>query len=140
MATNWKLTGKPNGGGQCEHCPRALVNRYEITCTDGTKMIVGRGCLKKITGWTLSAAQAEREIKMIAIHAKRAANWAAFAAASPELAATILADCERYSATTPREFGAGASHEVKYYIEAGEDANWAAGNYMTRRAAWAWVR
>ena len=54
----WKVTGKPNGGGSCEHCGRALVHRYEVTSDTGAKMIVGRGCLKAVTGWTLSAAQA----------------------------------------------------------------------------------
>ena len=45
--TTWKLTGKPSGGGQCEHCPRGLVHRYEVTNTEtGAKMIVGRGCLE----------------------------------------------------------------------------------------------
>ena len=140
MATNWKLTGKPSGSGQCEHCPRALVHRYEITRTDGARMIVGRGCLKKVTGWTLTAAQAEREVRMIAVYARRAARWASFTADSPDLAAVILADCARYTATIPSQFGGGASHEVKHYIENGEDAAWAAGDYMTRRKAWRWAQ
>jgi hypothetical protein len=140
MNTEWTLTGKPAGSGECEHCTRALVHRYEVTHASGSKMIVGRGCLKAVTGWTLSAAQAEREVRMITIRAGRAAKWAEFATASPELAAVILADCAEYSRTTPREFGGGASHEVKYYIEAGEDTRWAAGNYMARRKEWSWAR
>ena len=99
MTTTWKLTGKPSGGGQCEHCPRSLVHRYEVTNTEtGAKMIVGRGCLKAITGWTLTAAQAEREIRMIEVRARRAANWATFTETNPADAAILLADCEAYAA------------------------------------------
>jgi len=142
MTTTWKLTGKPSGSGQCEHCPRSLVHRYEVTSTEtGAKMIVGRGCLKAVTGWTLTAAQAEREIRMIATRARRAANWAAFAETSPTEAATILADCETYAARyNMATLGGGASHEVKLYVEDGErDLGRLVSNYMDRRHTLAWV-
>jgi len=147
MDTTWKLTGKPPGGGQCEHCPRQLVHRYEVTNTrTGAKMTVGRGCLKKVTGWTLTAAQAEREIRMIAVYAERAARWAAFETAEPELAALILADCAAYVRMYPPGcgYGSSASHEVKHYIENGDTADgdpaWPYRDYMTRRTQWAWAR
>jgi hypothetical protein len=128
----WKLTGKPAGTGQCEHCARSLVHRYEVTSDGGARMIVGRGCLKAVTGWTLTAAQAERELRMIAARARRAANWAAFAAGDPAAAAAILADCADYSARVPAQFGGGAAHEVKLGIEEGRGE--AAGRYLADRA------
>lgn len=133
-ATTWRLTGKPAGGGQCEHCPRALVHRYEVTSSTGVKMTVGRGCLKKVTGWTFTAAQAEREIRMIRIRAERAANWAVFAEAHPGVAAVILTDVDDYCARVPREcgFGGGVASEVKLNLESGSPA-WMAERYMETR-------
>lgn len=123
----WKLTGKPDGPGQCEHCPRALIHRYEVTSSTGTKMIVGRGCLKQVTGWTLSAAQADAEVRMIATRARRAANWAAWATAHPRFAAIILADCEQYK-NRP-----AACHEIRLYIEDGvPERDRLAAGYMAR--------
>jgi len=140
--TTWKLTGKPNGGGQCEHCPRSLVHRYEVTSTEtGAKMIVGRGCLKAVTGWTLTAAQAEREIRMIEVRARRAANWATFTETNPAEAATLLADCDAYAARySMAQFGGGASHEIKHYVENGEcEAPRLVASYMSRRHDLCWV-
>jgi hypothetical protein len=116
MAVTWKLTGQPGGPGDCEHCGRSLVFRYEVTSSAGDRMIVGRGCLKVVTGWTMSAAQAARELKMIEVRARRAASWAAWAAGHPGMAEAILADCERY-----RGQCAGC-HEVRLHIENGEGA------------------
>lgn len=137
----WKLTARVAGTGTCEHCPRPLVNRYEVTHTDGRTLVVGRGCLKSLTGWTLTAAQADREIRMVAIRAARAARWADFAAAMPTEAATVLADCEAYAATMPAHLGGGASHEIRLYIEDGvPGALDLLAHYMTRRASFAWTR
>jgi hypothetical protein len=139
MATTWKLTGKPNGGGSCEHCGRSLTHRYEVTSDSGAKMIVGRGCLKAVTGWTLTAAQAARELRMIEVRARRAANWAAFAEANPADADTILADCAAYAAQfNVAHLGGGASDEVKLGIEEGN--TWMAGRYMADRTRLAWVQ
>lgn len=134
----WKLTGKPDGAGQCEHCPRALKHRYEITAADGRKMIVGRGCLKKVTGWTLTAAEAERQIRCMAVKAARDARWAAFTTAHPEMAAAIQEDVDDYCARVPRSsgFGAGAASEVKLNISDGSPgfpAEEYAARYMARR-------
>lgn len=129
----WKLTGKPDGPGHCEHCGRELAFRWEVTSSAGDRMIVGRGCLKAVTGWTLTAAQAAREARMIEVRARREANWAAFAAASPAEAAVITADRER-NAGRP-----AACHEVWLGIAdgalTGEQARDWAASYVTRRAA-----
>lgn len=110
----WKLTGKPAGGGQCEHCPRALVHRYEVTSSTGRTMIVGRGCLKAVTGWTLTAAQAERALRAVETEKRRAANWEAFTAVNPDLAAVLDADWEAYQAAVNiRLCGGGAIGEVR---------------------------
>ena len=114
MTTTWKLAGKPAGGGSCEH-------------------------LRAVTGWTLTAAQAERELRMIGIRARRAANWAAFAETSPKTAATILAGCAAYAAKfNIAHLGSGASHEVKLGIEEGHA--WMADRYMADRTRLVWVR
>ena len=137
----WKLTARVAGTGSCDHCSRDLAYRYLITTPDGREMVVGRGCLKTLTGWTLSVAQAEREIRWNAIRAARAARWADFAAAMPTEAATIVADCEAYAATTPASQGGGASHEIRLYIENGEPAALdLLAAYMARRATFRWTR
>lgn len=56
-------------------------------------MTVGRGCVKTLTGWTLSAAEATRLLWFAERQKVRAANWATFTVAQPELAARIDADC-----------------------------------------------
>lgn len=140
MKITWKLTGKPGGAGECEHCGRGLVHRYEVTSSESRKMIVGRGCLKAVTGWTLTAAQAASELRMIGIRAKRAANWAAFAELRPEAAEMILADVAGYAAQYGPGYPGGPSHEVKLWIEdaaAGADA--AATYYLTRRREYPWT-
>ena len=123
----WKLTGKPDGAGECEHCGRALRHRWEVTSSAGTVMIVGRGCLKAVTGWTLSASQAEREARMIEVRARRAVNWAAWAEANPRYAKILMADCERYRQQ------AAACHEIRGYVEDGEpERDRLVAGYMAR--------
>jgi hypothetical protein len=90
-AIAWKITGK-GPGGQCGHCPRRLAVHYVITDTaTGRAMTVGRGCLKKITGWTVTAAQADAAVRLAA----REARWAAWCAANPAEARVITAAAER---------------------------------------------
>lgn len=127
----WKLTGQPAGAGHCEQCGRELAFRYEVTSGAGGAMVVGRGCLKVVTGWTLTAAQAARELKMIKVRAQRAVNWAAFTAAFPAEAAVIDTDRERYRGQP------AACHEVWGGIADGiisgdMIAGWAA-SYLARR-------
>jgi hypothetical protein len=116
----WKLTGKGTGG-QCEHCPRQLVTHYEVTSSDGRKMTVGRGCLKKVTGWTVTAAEAERMIRQAA----REARWQAWCAASPEQAAVVTAgtDRETQEIREHRRQVAGLAWEVRNAI-AGNEFGW----------------
>ena len=90
MTAQWKITGK-GPGGQCEHCPRKLATHYVITSGEGQTMKVGRGCLKKITGWTVTAAQADAAVRLAA----REARWAAWSAANPAEAAVITAEAGR---------------------------------------------
>lgn len=113
----WKIAGK-GAGGQCEHCPRRLVTHYVITSSAGETMRVGRGCLKKITGWTLTAAQADAAVRLAA----RAARWDAWRAANPAEAAIITACAEREAGEIRerRRQCAGPAQEVKWAI--GEQA------------------
>jgi hypothetical protein len=90
-------------------------------------MIVGRGCLKAVTGWTLSAAQAARELRMIEVRARRAANWAAWAAENPRLAGILAADCEQHKGRP------AACHEIRLYVEDGEaERDRLVAGYMAR--------
>lgn len=137
----WRLTGQPPGRGECEHCGRELTYRYEVTSSEGERMIVGRGCLKAVTGWTLSAAQAAREVRMIAVRARREANWAAWSAAHPAEAAAINADCAAWEALATVHCGGSASHEVRLYVRDDErDLDRLVSNYMRRRREFPWVR
>jgi len=140
--TTWKLTGKPNGAGECEHCGRNLVHRYEVTSDAATKMIVGRGCLKSVTGWTLTAAQAANELRMIEVYKQRAINWAAFEASNASDAATILADCASFQAFKRGDMTTCASYEMKFYVENGDAARspGLVSGYMNRRSGFAWTR
>lgn len=137
--TDWKLVGMPAGAGECDHCGRALKHLYAVADPAGRDMIVGRGCVKKLTGWTLAAAEAKRILWYEAAKARRAAAWAAFTAEHPADAATIDADIAAFEAKMPRELGAGASHEVKFEVSEGRGNEWYVKNYMRRRSAFAWI-
>lgn len=137
----WKLTGQPEGGGECEHCGRNLVHRYSVTSSKGQQMTVGRGCLKSVTGWTLTAAQAAAELRMIETRKRRAANWAAFTAGHPAEAETLEADCAAFAEMFGAHHTAGASHEIRYYIEDGEPAAMRClEGYLQRRGEMPWIR
>jgi hypothetical protein len=76
--TAWKLTGSRTAphGATCDRCPRTLRNLYDLTDTaTGETMTVGRGCLKKVTGWTLTAAQAARLLAQAEREAAALATW-----------------------------------------------------------------
>lgn len=93
--TDWRITGKNAQGGTCDHCGRVLKHCYTVTDPAGQDMTVGRGCVKALTGWTLTAAEAARLVWQAERETLRAANWAAFTAAHPQVAAEIEADCEQ---------------------------------------------
>lgn len=109
----WKITGK-GAGGQCQHCPRKLATHYVITSSNGQVMTVGRGCLKKVTGWTVTAAQAEAALRL----ARRAETWAAWSAANPEAAALVgaAADREAEEIRQRRRIVAGPAQELRQMI------------------------
>jgi hypothetical protein len=111
--TGWYLIGRPAESGTCEHCGRALKYCYRVVNADAVEMTVGRGCVKKLTGWTLTAAIAERMIKIAERNARRAANWALFEQAHPEAARTILADVAAYEDRATPGMGASLSHEAR---------------------------
>jgi hypothetical protein len=96
--TDWHLTGiRTSAAGEtCGHCPRTLKNLYDVTNSrTGQAMTVGRGCCKKVTGWTLSASEAARILRAAQQRAKRDAAWADFQQTNPELAAPIDAGTAR---------------------------------------------
>lgn len=120
MTAQWKITGK-GAGGQCEHCPRRLATHYVITSDAGQTMKVGRGCLKKITGWTVTAAQAEAAVRLAA----RDARWSAWCARNPDEAAVITARAgvEAGEIRQGLRATAGPAQELKTYI-ADNGADW----------------
>ena len=120
MTAQWKITGK-GAGGQCEHCPRRLATHYVITSSEGRTMKVGRGCLKKITGWTVTAAQADAAARLAA----RAGRWAAWSAENPAEAAfiTARAESEAEEIRQRRRITAGPAQELRAYIADG-GADW----------------
>jgi hypothetical protein len=132
--TTWKLTGRGTGG-QCEHCPRRLATHYVVTDTaTGTSMKVGRRCLKKVTGWTVTAAQAEAAVRL----AEQDARWSAWCAASPAEAAVVAQAAEREAEEVRQGLRqcAGYAQSVKGAIGRGE-AGWQGflAEYLGSRAA-----
>jgi hypothetical protein len=111
--TGWYLVGRPLGSAACDHCGRTLKYCYLVVNADAEEMTVGRGCVKKLTGWTLTAAMAERMIKIAERNARRAANWSLFEQAHPEAARTILADVAAYEDRATPGMGASLSHEAR---------------------------
>lgn len=95
VSSPWKLTGirSTPEGQRCDHCPRTLKNLYDLTNTEtGQAMTVGRGCCKKVTGWSLTTAEARRLLNHARQQERQASVWAEFTAAHPEIAATVEAD------------------------------------------------
>ena len=85
--TAWYLTTILHTTGSCDHCGRALKHLYEVVNPDGKEMTVGRGCVKKITGWTLSYAQAQQALRSAARMAEIARRRKIVGDEYPELAA-----------------------------------------------------
>src|SRR6185312_6908680 len=113
--TGWCITGKTADGGICDHCARTLKHCYTVTNPPGEEMTVGRGCVKVLTGWTLTAGEAGRLVWQAEREVLRATNWAAFTAAHPEVAAEIEADCNR---RIP------AAHHIRQDISDGDVRGW----------------
>lgn len=94
--TDWQLTGIRNSASaKCEHCGRKLKNLYDVrNSTTAKTMTIGRGCCKKVTGWTLTAAQAAHALRMAESKARQEAIWEEFTAAHPDFAARLMRDRE----------------------------------------------
>ncbi|CAL9611253.1 hypothetical protein SUDANB1_05630 [Streptomyces sp. enrichment culture] len=93
--TDWNLTAirSSREGQRCDHCGRLLKHLYDVTnARTGQALTVGRGCCKKVTGWTLAAAEAARLLRHAEQEAREAAVWAEFTAAHPDGARTVEQD------------------------------------------------
>jgi hypothetical protein len=126
--TDWHLTGirSSKEGQRCDHCPRRLKHLYDVTNTvTGQALTVGRGCCKKITGWTLSAAQAAQLLRHAAEQARQAAVWAQFTDAYPEGARTVEQDSEQWRPAWPGQANLAAHFR------------WQVSRGAISRAAWA---
>ncbi|MEY9839368.1 hypothetical protein [Streptacidiphilus sp. EB103A] len=126
--TGWTLSGITTspGGTSCDHCGRLLKHLYDVVDhSTGRAMTVGRGCCKKVTGWSLSAAQAAQLLRAAASAARKEAAWNTFIHAHPEAAARITADIAHWNRTRPPALGGGPAHEVKLWITTEDPAKWA---------------
>lgn len=56
----WTLQGITEGSDACEHCGRTLSRLFRVTSPEGTEMVVGRVCSRKLTGYSWTVALAER--------------------------------------------------------------------------------
>jgi hypothetical protein len=89
--TDWSLVSvRRNASGVCDHCGRTLKNLYNVrNDVSGKAMTVGTGCCKKVTGWTLALAEAQRLVWHAAKTIERAATWAHFSETFPAVATHI---------------------------------------------------
>jgi hypothetical protein len=115
-STGWRLVGLATGSASCEHCNRALKYLYRVVNPAGEEMVVGRGCVKKLTGWTLEAAHAARLLRIAERDARRATTWAQFTQDHPAAAAQIEADIAAYDRGASPGASAGASDEIHDWI------------------------
>ncbi|MER0477067.1 hypothetical protein ABR737_01610 [Streptomyces sp. Edi2] len=133
--TDWNLIGirSSQAGQKCDHCPRSLKNLYDVeNRVTGQTMTVGRGCCKKVTGWTLTAAEAARLLRVAAIEARQAAVWAEFTAKHPDDAALLEADIVAWRTARPGRCNIPAS--VKNDIARGATPrSWWAGRMQEYR-------
>lgn len=141
--TGWYLVGRRVDSASCGHCGRTLKILFDVVTSDGTEMIVGRGCVKKLTGWNLTEAEARRLLWLAERDRKRATTWAAFELAHPDLAVTILADVAAYEEGVrayrlPR--CASSSHEMRDWVADGRSPQWLLDDYLRRRREWSWAR
>jgi len=135
--TDWYLTAIHSGTGDCDHCGRTLKHLYTVrNGQTGEDMIVGRGCCKKVTGWTLTAAQAARALRGAEAKARADATWDRFAQAHPECAAKLRRDrdTELLRMRTATYTGGGPIAQHYNQIRNGSipEGRWgeAAGRYM----------
>lgn len=130
--STWELTGIRKGADEtCGHCARTLRHLYDVRNTaTGETMTVGRGCCKAVTGWTLTLAEAQAQLRYAQAVVRRAAKWDTFAAQYPELAAVIDADAAA---------GKPNAHAVKHGISDRAAGGWDrqyAQAYVNEIRAW----
>lgn len=116
--TDWQLTGIRNSaaGAKCEHCGRKLKNLYDVrNSATAEAMTIGRGCCKKVTGWTLTAAQAAQALRAAEIKARQEATWAEFTTAYTEFAARLMRDREAELRTTRTATYTGGGLVCQFY-------------------------
>ncbi|EMF20377.1 hypothetical protein H114_32579 [Streptomyces gancidicus BKS 13-15] len=102
--TDWHLTAirSSREGHACDHCGRRLKHLYDVTNPrTGEALTVGRGCCKKVTGWTLAAAEAARLLRHAQEQARQAAVWAEFTAAHPDGARAVEQDAADWRPAFP---------------------------------------
>ncbi|AVH61769.1 MULTISPECIES: hypothetical protein [Streptomyces] len=117
--TDWHLTGirTSHAGETCGHCPRTLKNLYDIKNSQtGQTMTVGRGCCKKVTGWTLAAAEAARILRVAERQARKVAAWAEFTAEYPQIANQLAADTSPSAAEVKDEIKTGPSYRWAHWV------------------------
>ncbi|MGH3921331.1 MAG: hypothetical protein ACRDTT_00350 [Pseudonocardiaceae bacterium] len=124
--TAWYLVGMPEGGASCDHCGRELKHLYRVVNPGGTEMTVGRGCVKKITGWTLSYAQAQRALRVVRRCAEIDRREAIAAARYPGLAADYTAVQDECRAARADGFD-----PLSGYARVSEDVRRSAGLFTT---------
>jgi hypothetical protein len=146
-STGWRLVAVATSktGVPCDHCQRVLKRLFTVRDLNDRQMVVGRGCVKKLTGWTLEIAEAERLLKWAALQAHRAAAWSRFATQHAELAALIDADIAAFERITPQHLAASGSgsHEMKNWIcdgrMTGAFLDSRITDYLRRRRTFAWT-
>lgn len=89
--TTWYLTKILHTTGSCDHCGRSLKHLYEVVNPHGQEMTVGRGCVKKITGWTLTYAQAQQALRVAARSVELDRRRSIVGYEYPELVAAFVA-------------------------------------------------
>jgi hypothetical protein len=126
--TDWHLTSirSSREGQRCDHCPRLLQNLYDVTNQrTGQSLTVGRGCCRKVTGWTLTAAEAARLLRHAQEQARQAAVWAEFTAAHPDGAHVVEQDAAHWRPAWPGQANLAANFKWQVSRGAITRAGWA---------------
>jgi len=99
---------------------------YTVVDPEARELTVGRGCVKKLTGWTLEWKEARRLLWLAERTKIRDANWARFCVEHFDLAVRIEQEIaeheERYAGRNDMPGGRG--HEAKLNISEGPTYSW----------------
>lgn len=115
--TEWHLTGiRTTSGTACDHCGRSLKNLYDVrNDSTGKALTVGRGCSKSVTGWTLTASEAARVLRMAQAAGRQAQAWADFSAEYPAVAADI-ATADGWKGELRAEIKTGPAYRWAHWV------------------------